>query len=153
VGVLKWPGPIHEGDGKAFLIIDERANEAQRQALLRILSGEDTEPGKTVWNVFASTITQVFDPAFAAIDMSIDVAGRRARVSIPALVDVEAEPIRNPVTGAEHRARIELPDGFEYTVAEMGSGSARVQGPIALKLDNSYAQLAHIHLSQSGVVR
>jgi hypothetical protein len=153
VGVLQWPGPIHEGRGKAFTIVDERASEAQRHALLRILSGEDTEPGKTVWNVFASTIEHVFEPAFAAIEMSVDVTARRGRVSVPALVDMAAEPIRNPVTGAEHRARIELPDGFEYTVAEMGSGSARVQGPIALKLDNTYVQLAHIHLSQSGVVR
>jgi len=36
-------------------VIDERATEPQRAALLRILTGQDTEPGKTVFNVFAST--------------------------------------------------------------------------------------------------
>lgn len=154
IGILKWPGPIHEGRGKAFMIIDERANEPQREALLRILSGEDTEPGKTVWNVFASTVEQVFDPIFAAIDMSIDVDARRgyARVG-DGMVDLKAEPILNPVTGAEHRARIDLPDGFEYTVAEMGSGTSRVTGPIPLNLEATYAQLAHIHLGPSGIVR
>ncbi|MDH3768606.1 MAG: DUF1326 domain-containing protein, partial [Gammaproteobacteria bacterium] len=28
VGVLWWPGAIHEGHGKAFIIVDERADEA-----------------------------------------------------------------------------------------------------------------------------
>src|SRR5438105_4897907 len=49
VAVLAWPGPIHEGKGEALIIIDERANSAQREAMLRILSGQDTEPGATVW--------------------------------------------------------------------------------------------------------
>ena len=153
VGILKWPGPIHLGGGSAFLIIDKRASEAQRTALLRILSGEDTEPGKTVWNVFAATFAHVHDPAFETIDMSVDVDARRGHAVVKGLVDLKAEPIRNPVTGAEHRARIDLPDGFEYTIAEMGSGTARVEGPIPLKLDGTYAQLAHLHLSQSGIVR
>jgi len=30
VGIMSWPGPIHEGSGKAFMIVDERADEAQR---------------------------------------------------------------------------------------------------------------------------
>jgi hypothetical protein len=153
IGVLKWPGPIHHGGGSAFMIIDKRANEAQRQSLLRILSGEDTEPGKTVWNVFAATLEHVHDPVFEMIDMSVDVDARRACATVAGLIDMAAEPIRNPVTGAEHRARIDLPDGFEYTLAEMGSGTSNVSGPIPLKLDGTYAQLARIHLSQSGIVR
>ena len=63
------------------------------------------------------------------------------------------EPIRNPVTGAEHRARIDLPDGFEYRIAEMGSGTTRATAAIALPgLENTYAQFAHIHLSNKGIV-
>jgi len=153
VGVFRWPGPIHEGRGEGWIVIDKRASEAQRHALERILSGEDTEPGKTVWNVFASTMERAHDTIFESIDMSIDVDARRGRVEVANIIELAAEPIRNPVTGAEHRARIELAEGFEYTVAEMGSGSARVHGPITLKLDNTYAQLAHIHLNQSGIVR
>jgi hypothetical protein len=53
----------------------------------------------------------------------------------------------SPVTGTEHRARIELP------VAEMGSATTRATGVIALPgVENSYAQFAHIHLSNKGVV-
>jgi hypothetical protein len=154
IGIFRWPGPIHEGHGEGAVIIDMRASEAQRQALLRILSGEDTEPGKTVWNVFASTMERVHDPLFEAIDMSVDVDARRGWAKAGnGLIEMAAEPIRNPVTGAEHRARIDLPDGFEYTVAEMGSGSSNVAGPIPFKLDATYAQLAHLHLNQSGIVR
>jgi len=47
VAVLSWPGPIHEGKGEAFIIIDQRAKPHQREALLRILTGQDTEPGAT----------------------------------------------------------------------------------------------------------
>jgi hypothetical protein len=153
IGMFRWPGPIHEGHGEGAVIIDSRADEAQRQALLRILSGEDTEPGKTVWNVFASTMEHVHEPLFEAIDMEVDVDARRGRATVAGLIEMAAEPIRNPVTGAEHRARIDLPDGFEYTVAEMGSGTAKVAGPIPFELDATYAQLAHIHLNQNGIVR
>ena len=73
VAVMQWPGPIHEGSGKAFMIIDERADAAQREALLTIFSGGETEEGATVWNVFAATLDEQFEPAFEAIDIEIDV--------------------------------------------------------------------------------
>src|SRR5258706_3832550 len=55
-GVFAWPGPIHEGNGEAFPIVDQRATPAQRDALLRIMSGQDTDPGATMFSVFASTL-------------------------------------------------------------------------------------------------
>ena len=41
VGIFRWPGAIHEGKGEAAVVIDERATEAQRGVLLRILTGQD----------------------------------------------------------------------------------------------------------------
>lgn len=152
VGVLKWPGPIHEGRGEALMMIDERADEAQRKALVAILSGEETVPGKTVWNVFASTLERIHDPVFRKIEIEVDIEKRRGRIKVEGLVEVNGVPIRNPVTGAEHRVRIDIPDGFEYRIAEIGSASAHVTGPIPLELKESYAQFAHLHLNQNGVV-
>jgi hypothetical protein len=63
------------------------------------------------------------------------------------------EPIKNPVTGAETRARIDLPNGFEYEIAEIGSGTTKTQGSIHLDLKASYGQFAHLHLNNKGVVR
>ena len=150
--VFWWPGPIHEGEGKAFFIIDESANEAQRAALLSILSGEHTEPGKTIWSVFAATFAEVFEPAFKPVKIEIDVEARKARVNVEGLIELIGEPIKNPVTGDEHRARIDLPNGFEYSIAEMGSSIAKSSGPITLEFKDTYGQFAHIHLNNEGVI-
>jgi hypothetical protein len=151
--VLQWPGPIHQGKGKCQPIVDVRADAKQREALLRIMSGQDTEPLATMFAVFAATFEQVFDPIFASIDFDVDVDARRGRLRVDGVAELDGEPIRNPVTGAEHRARIDLPNGFEYEIAEIGSASSRSRGAIALELKDSYAQFAHLHVGNRGVIR
>lgn len=54
--VFQWPGPIHEGKGKCQPIVDERASPAQREAVLKIMTGQDTDPFATMFSVFASTL-------------------------------------------------------------------------------------------------
>ena len=49
--------------------------------------------------------------------------------------------------------RIDIPDGFEYEIAEVGSGTSTTQGKIKLKLENSYGQFARLHLNNNGVVK
>ena len=87
-----------------------------------------------------------------AVELDVDVDKRTGHVRVAGLVDTRAEPIRNPVTGAEHRARIDLPHGFEYRVAEIASGSSKVSGDLAMQLTNSHSHLARLSLGQSGVV-
>jgi hypothetical protein len=151
--VFQWPGPIHEGKGKCQAAVDAKASPEQRDALLKIMTGQDTEPFATMFAVYASTIEKMYDPMFTRIDFDVDVDARRAKVKVEGLFDLAAEPIRNPVTGADHRARIDLPHGFEYELAEIGSGSSRSSGNIAYELKNSYAQFARLHLNNKGVVR
>jgi len=151
--VIQWPGPIHEGQGKCQPIVDSRASPAQREALLKIMSGQDTEPFATMFAVFAATFEQVLDPIFAPIEIDVDVEARRGRVRVAGMIELDGEPIRNPVTGKEHRARINLPNGFEYDIAEIGSASSRSHGKIALELKNSYAQFAHLHMNNKGPIR
>lgn len=150
--IASWPGPIHEGGGEIVPIVDESATEEQREAILRIMSGEDTEPGATLFQVFAATFEKVHDPVFADMDFEVDVDGRTARLNVPGWIEARGEPIVNPITGDEHRARINLPSGFEYDVCEVGRGWANTQGPIKLSLADSHAQLASVHMTQSGVV-
>jgi hypothetical protein len=152
VGIFRWPGAIHEGKGEAVAVVDERATPAQREALLRIMTGQDTDPGATVFQVFFTTLEKVHAPIFAPIHFEVDVDRRRARVSVPGISEGRGEPILNPVTGKEHRVRIDLPDGFEYTLAEIGRGWTTATGPVKFQLSDSYGQFAHIHLSQSGIV-
>lgn len=150
--IVAWPGAIHEGRGQVVPIVDERADDKQREALLRIMSGEDTLPGSTFFNVFAQTFEKVHDPVFAPIDLEIDIDGRTARVNVPGVLEARGEPIKNPVTGEAHRARINLPEGFEYDVCEVGQGSATTQGPLDVQLKGSHAQFAKLHMTESGVV-
>ncbi len=153
VGIFRWPGAIHEGKGEAAVVIDERASEAQRGALLRILSGQDTEPGATIFQVFSTTLEKFHEPIFAAIDLDVDIDARKGRLAVQNVVEGRGEPIRNPVTGAEHRARIDMMGGFEYTLAEMGRGWTTVSRPFPLKFEDSYGQFAHVNLCQSGIVK
>jgi hypothetical protein len=153
VMLLSWPGPIHEGNGTMQVIIDERADAGQRDALLKILTGDETDEMATIWWVLGAMCPHKLDPLFSPIDFDVDVEARRGRFHVPGIVETVGEPIRNPVSGAEHRARIDLPHGFEFRIAEMGSASTKATAAIALPgLENSYGQFAHIHLSNKGVV-
>ncbi|NML95996.1 DUF1326 domain-containing protein [Novosphingobium olei] len=151
--VFRWPGPIHEGKGECAAFVDERAGPAQRDALLTIMTGGDTDPFATVFAVFASTIETMHEPGFVPIAFDVDVEGRRGRLRVPGHLEMDGEPIRSPVNGAEVRAQIRLPDGFEYEVAEIGSGSSRSFSPMQLEHAASYGQFAHLHLDSHGVVR
>lgn len=150
--ILQWPGAVHEGRGQCVPIIDERADERQREALIRIASGLDTIEGATFFQVFSTTYEKVHDPVFAPIELDIDIDGRTARLRVPGLIDARGEPIRNAVTGEETRAQTRLPDGFEFDVAEMGRGWARTEGPVRLELSDSHAHFAELHMTESGVV-
>lgn len=152
-GVYSWPGAVHQGHGQAVPIVDERASPAQRDAILRIISGQDTEPGATFFQVYASMLDKVHDPIFAPIDLEIDVDARTARFSVPEVVEARGEPILNPVTKQPHRARIDMPNGFEYALAETGRGWANTTGAIELDLADSHAHFAKLDITGNGVVR
>jgi hypothetical protein len=138
--ILQWPGPLHEGNGTQQIVVDSRASAAQRDALLAIDSGRQ---GGTLFEIMAAICPRVLPPAVAAIDLEVDRERRRGRLRIPGIGESDVEPIKNPATGQEHRARIMLPDGFEFKEAEMGNTVrfwVRSAG-LAFEHANSYAQL------------
>src|SRR5262249_28368840 len=73
-----FPRAIHHGQGVFQPILDERADEAQREALFYILSGED-QPSHTMFHIFSLIIETIKDPLFAKIDFDWDLDNRRAR--------------------------------------------------------------------------
>lgn len=148
----KWPAAVHQGNGTMQLIIDERADGKQRDALLSIMSGKETKDMATVWWVYSAMCPTKLEPLFKPIEFTVDVDGRRARLAVPGILETVGEPIRNPVNGAEHRARIDLPNGFEYRIGEIASGTTRATGAIKLDLQNTFGLFANIHLSHAGVV-
>jgi hypothetical protein len=139
--VFSWPGPIHEGNGTRQLIIDERTTQEQRDALTSMTSGTQ---GGAVFEIFAAVCPNVLEPIVAPVSLESDRERRYAFLHIPGVGESRIEPIKNPVTGEEHRARIVLPNGFEYKEAEVANTVyVQVQSDekVAFEHENTYAQL------------
>jgi hypothetical protein len=150
--IYAWPGPVFEGGGEMQAIIDERANAEQRAALTKILHGEETAEGATHWWVFHAMSEKVNAPLFKPIDFEIDIEARTARASIPDVLESTGTPIKSPATGQPHRVRIDIPNGIEFELAEIGSGTTRCTGAIKLDLKDTYGQFNRIRHSGRGVV-
>ena len=84
VGVFAWPGAIHEGRGEALAIIDERATPEQRDALLKILTGQETEPMATIFSVVAAMTEKFHEPVFKRIEFEADQDERVGSFSLRA---------------------------------------------------------------------
>ena len=149
----KFPGAVHEGNGTQQLVISEKASDEQRGTIRRIVYNEDTDELTTHYAIYNAMCSESLDPIIAPIELEIDMEARVARGRIPGWVVSDAGPILNPVTGEEHRATIGLPNGFEYTIAEMGSASSKITGHIPLEFKDSYAQFNELHMTDRGVVR
>ena len=153
VELLSFPRAVHEGNGTMQIIVDERADAAQRDALVKIVSGEETDDVATMWWVYAAMSPNKLPPLFLPIEYQVDVDARRGRFRVPGVVETVGEPIKNPMTGAEHRARISLPHGFEYRMAEVARATTTATAAVPLDgIVNTHAHFARIHLSNKGVV-
>ena len=71
---------------------------------------------------------------------------------IPGVLESTARPIHSRATGAEHRVRIGLPNGIEFDIAEVASGTTKTIASITLDLEDSYFHFNAIRQSGKGVV-
>lgn len=150
VNTYGWPGPIHQGNGEMQTIIDERASPEQRTALQALLRGEGANPEKIMLQIYAAMCPTKHETLFRRIEVTIGLARRIARLRVPGLIETEVEPIRNPVTGAEHRAAIDLPLGRDFTHAEVASGRTRATGAVPLSFERSHAHFVNNALTSDG---
>jgi hypothetical protein len=151
VATFYFPRAIHHGQGVLQPILDERADEAQRDALFYILSGAD-QPVGTMFQIFSVIVETIKDPLFAKIEFEWDLDKRRARIEVAGLVRAHSEPIRNPVTDQEHRMISVLPEGWVFHEAENASGFAKGMGAVKFDLSRRHSSLAHIAWNQNGLV-
>jgi hypothetical protein len=141
----------YHGQGVFQPILDERADEAQRDALFYIMSGED-QPVGTMFQIFSMIIETIKDPLFAKIGFAWDLEKRRAAIEIDGVVRAHSEPIRNPVTDEEHRMLAVLPNGWVFHEAENAAGFAKGLGAIKFDLHRRHSSLANIAWDQDGVL-
>lgn len=151
VNTYAWPGAVHMGNGAMQSIIDARANEAQRAALVAILQGEGAPAGTVMLQIYRAMCATVHPPLFRSMTLDFDMEGRTALLTVGDLIKTVVEPIRNPVTDAVHRARIDLPMGKEFNVAEVASGSTTAIGAVPLSLLKSHAHLVYNRMSSTGI--
>src|SRR5918996_216659 len=88
---VNWPGAIHEGGGEALILVDERADEGQQEAITRLVTGDFGGP----WGVLAWTWPKVHGPKL--VPYEIDLGGLGWRVKAGDSLEIEATTIKNPV--------------------------------------------------------
>jgi hypothetical protein len=147
---VRFPGPLHEGNGQAQPIIEERASAEQREALFNIMSGKYSAEG-TLFHIFSLIVSQMHDPVFAPVEFAFDKENRTARLSFAGILETEVQPIRNPVTGAAHRVRVVMPEGFEHIEGEIASADIRSTGAIRFETKGTHSTLAHVVQTPQGV--
>ena len=73
-------------------------------------------------------IDKEIDPIVAVTAFSCDMEKRTGSFKVPGHVEMSLTPIKNPVTGADHFARIVLPGGAKFRSAEMARGTFASRG-------------------------
>lgn len=153
-GLYKWPGEIADGNGKRQIVIDERADDAQRTALETIISGEACEPLSNLFSVFATTCSEFCETLFLPIDLEANLEHRTARVEIPGIMTSAGRPIINHFNGEPFHIALARPSGsFEFTYAEIGRGTTSVTGEMEMAFEDSWAHYCVHHFNQDGLVR
>jgi hypothetical protein len=144
-----WPGALHEGNGEVQPFVDVRASEAQRDALLQIMSGQ---AGNVWFEVLASVVTKIHDPQFVPMEWKFDKAKRRASLNIPGALKTTAVPLTIPADGSEQHVIIRMPEGMEYRECEVAQ-TAELTGTAAIKFSyqGRSSSLANVEHTQDGL--
>ena len=145
-----WPGPLHEGNGSLQLFIDERADAAQRAALVAIGTGQ---AGGPLFEIMASIVTTLHETQFVAIGWEFDQAARRARLTLPGIAETVSAPLKVPATDETQRVIVRMPDGFEYKEMDVALAvELRSNGAIAFEHRNCHSSLAMVEHTPAGLV-
>jgi hypothetical protein len=139
---VNWPGAIHEGNGSAVILVDERADDGQRDAIATLVSGDVGGP----WGVLAWTWPTIDGPH--PVPYSVEIDGVNSRVEAGDLMFVESETIKNPVTGAEVHPGAVLPEGIIFKRGDFGSATVnRLRHAIGWDRSGTYTSIAPFEYS------
>lgn len=149
---FRWPGAVHEGGGIAQAFVHKEATEDQIEALFKILSGEEQEP-TTLFNIYGATMDSELDPVFTEIDFDCDFENATGSFNVHDVMEFDLTPIKNPVTGKDHRAQIRLATAFEFQVAEMASATFKAAGPdMQMSEKRVYGALMDVAYGPYGII-
>lgn len=130
--LLSWPKAIHEGNGKCVFIVEPKTSEEQVGVLAQIFSGK---LGGMPWEILATTFEVV---GLERSRITIEGEGVKSTLRVEGIGEARGTSFRNPVSGEEHHATVELPTGFIWTRGECGTGTfAAKAGPLSLAFDGT----------------
>jgi hypothetical protein len=143
VVAAKYPKAIHEGNGHVVLFVDDKASQAQADAIVAIFSGK---MGGMPWEALAGTIGKFEGPIRKPVEITL--AGERSSVRVPGAIDLALTPLLDPVTGAEKEVHITYPKGgfFWNDAAIATTGKMRAShGDFSLEWPGRYASAAEVN--------
>lgn len=115
--IVDWPKAIHEGNGKCVFVIDPSTSDAQAEALGQIFTGK---LGGMPWELLGPTFEVV---GLEKARITIEGSGPKSAFKAEGIAEGRGDTFKNPVTGDEHLANIELPNGFIWNKGECGQGT------------------------------
>ena len=152
--LYKWPGEIADGNGKRQIVIDERADDAQRVAIERIISGEACAPLSNVYAVYGSTCSEFCETLFLPINLEANFDLKTARVDIPGVLKGSGRPIINKFSGEPFHVALARSSGsIEFTHADIVLGETSVTGDMEMAFEDSFAMFCIHHFNQDGLIR
>mgnify|MGYP001165481485 CR=1 FL=1 len=139
--ISKFPEAIHLGNGTSVYLIDERANEEQRQAIETMVRNE------APFSVFIDLTTQFIGFRYVPFQVTID--GINSHATVPGKLDMHLTPMKNPVTGADELATLNKPTGFTFQIQELCTTSAFTAEADGLSVDfpGKYAEFCPFEYS------
>jgi hypothetical protein len=120
VFIVDWPGPIHEGGGKAVLCFSPGVEDQKVDAFVDILSGR---MGGMPWSVASTTFT-ITD--VMRVPVEIDDQGINSRLRIEGVGEAAGTALTHPATGNDNRVAIVLEHGFIFNRGDCGKGDFRI---------------------------
>ena len=117
VAVFDWPGPIHEGNGRAVFIVPPAVTDEQLGAMAQIFTGQ---LGGLPWSILGTTYEVA---GVVREEVEIDDDGIHSGFRVPGVGEARGTTLKNPVTGEDHRVVIDLGNGFIWDRGDCGQGS------------------------------
>lgn len=138
--ILDWPGPIHDGNGKAVFVVPAKVTDEQLGCLASIFTGAF---GGMPWEILGTT----FEVAgVVRAEIQFEGEGINSGVTIPGVGQARGTTLKNPVTGEENRVAIVPQDGFIWQHGDCGQGSFMVEAE-GIRLDFTDSNWIHYEFS------
>lgn len=115
--IVSWPKAIHEGNGECVFVVDPSVTDPQVNALAQIFGGK---LGGMPWELLGPTFEVI---GLEKARITIEGSGPKSVFKAEGIAEGLGDTFKNPVTGEDHFANLDLPDGFIWKRGQCGQGT------------------------------